>query len=155
MYCALSFRTKFLVLAGPGIAVTDGFQLKPPWHPGGQESSESPLGLQCWAFLFVIIVPLLSYDEPNAALIQIPCFVQLSLTANTWQVLEQEVLLRLHGIYMNEECLGVEGELAKVKIHLEVGCESFSIDHTAIRVDLCHTILTTAFTLLVAKRYCC
>lgn len=56
---------------------------------------------------------------------------------------------------MNEECLGVEGELAKVKIHLEVGCESFSIDHTAIRVDLCHTILTTAFTLLVAKRYCC
>ena len=56
---------------------------------------------------------------------------------------------------MNEECLGVEGELAKVKIHLEVGCESFSIDHTAIRVDLCHTILTKAFTLLVAKRYCC
>ena len=79
--------------------------------------------------------------------------VTLADTAETWQILEQELLLWLHGIDMNEECLGVEGELAKVKIHLEAGCESFCIDHTAIRVDLCHTILTPAFTLLVAKRY--
>jgi len=35
------------------------------------------------SFLFVIIVPLLSYDELKHSLIQTPCFVQLSLTANS------------------------------------------------------------------------
>jgi hypothetical protein len=35
------------------------------------------------SFFFVIIVPLLSYDEPNVSLIQNPSFVRLSLTANT------------------------------------------------------------------------
>jgi len=34
------------------------------------------------SFLFVIIVPLLSYDELKHSLIQTPCFVQLLLTAN-------------------------------------------------------------------------
>ena len=35
------------------------------------------------SFFFVTIVPLLSYDEPKHSLIQISCFVQLSLMANT------------------------------------------------------------------------
>ena len=34
------------------------------------------------SFLFVIIVPLLSYDEPNVSLIQNPRFVRLSLTGH-------------------------------------------------------------------------
>jgi hypothetical protein len=38
VYCALSFRLTIPVLAGPGIPVTDGFQLKSQLHPGGQVS---------------------------------------------------------------------------------------------------------------------
>jgi len=34
------------------------------------------------SFFLVIIVPLLSYDEPKVSLIQTPRFVRLSLTAN-------------------------------------------------------------------------
>jgi len=35
----------------------------------------------------LIIVPLLSYDEPNVSLIQTPRSVQLSLTGHTWDKL--------------------------------------------------------------------
>ncbi len=34
----LSFRLTIPALAGPGIVVTDGFQLKPQLHPGEQMS---------------------------------------------------------------------------------------------------------------------
>jgi hypothetical protein len=39
------------------------------------------------SFCFVIIVPLLSYDEPKVSLIQTTLSVRLSLTANTpWEL---------------------------------------------------------------------
>src|SRR5210317_675367 len=43
------------------------------------------------SFFFVIIVPLLSYDELKHSLIQTPFFVQLSLTANNQQTTTNHV----------------------------------------------------------------
>src|SRR5210317_551724 len=48
------------------------------------------------SFFFVIIVPLLSYDELKHSLIQTPFFVQLSLTANNYA---QDLAKTHKGIY--------------------------------------------------------
>jgi hypothetical protein len=42
------------------------------------------------SFFFVIIVPLLSYDEPKHSLIQTPRLVRLSLTANSLSPLQND-----------------------------------------------------------------
>jgi hypothetical protein len=49
------------------------------------------IAFEALSFLFFIIVPLLSYDEPNVSLIQTARFVRLSLTGhNTATVLISE-----------------------------------------------------------------
>jgi len=59
------------------------------------------------SFLIVIIVPILSYDEPKVSLIQTPSFVRLSLAANTTS-------LCLH-IPAREKC-HLHSDLCHVKI---------------------------------------
>ena len=61
------------------------------------------------------------------------------------------MLLRLYRIQVNQEGLRVEGKLAEVKVHLEVGGKAFAVVHTAVRQDGGDSTLAPTLALLVAK----